>query len=67
MRIPLLRFGALLAILALILSACGGQGASPAAEGSEPAATEEEGGGETGEVVEIRWFCCARERRGCWG
>jgi multiple sugar transport system substrate-binding protein len=53
MRSTVLRFGSVLAILVLILAACGGQGQSPAPAGSEPAASEV-----AGEPVEIRWFCC---------
>jgi len=58
MRNTVLRFGSLLAILALVLAACGGgagQSEEPAASvaasdaASEPAA---------GEPVEIHWFCC---------
>src|SRR5919106_2554238 len=55
MRSTFLRFGSLLAILALVLAACGTQGQSPAAGGSEPAASDEP---VAGEPVEIRWFCC---------
>ena len=54
MRSTVLRFGSLLAILALILAACGGQGQSQAPGGSEPAASEPA----AAEPVEINWFCC---------
>lgn len=55
MRSTVLRFGSLLAILVLVLAACGGQGQSQAPGGSEPAASDEP---VAGEPVEIRWFCC---------
>ena len=51
MRSTLPRAGAALATLVLVLAACGGAPASPGASG---AASD----GATGEVVEIRWFCC---------
>jgi multiple sugar transport system substrate-binding protein len=57
MRNTFLRLGAPLAILSLIISACGaGQPAATSGEDDEsaPAATEEA----AAEVVEIRWFCC---------
>ena len=54
MRSTVLRFGSLLAILVLILAACGGQGQSQAPGGSEPAASEPA----AAEPVEIHWFCC---------
>jgi multiple sugar transport system substrate-binding protein len=58
MRSTILRFGALIVVLALFLSACGTQG-GPSAEESEPASSgAEESEPATGEVVEIRWFCC---------
>src|SRR5687767_4899094 len=53
MRSTFLRFGSLLAILVLVLAACGTQGQSQAPAGSEPATDEP-----AGEVAEIRWFCC---------
>ena len=56
MRSTVLRFGSLLAILALILAACGTQGQSQAPAGSEPAA--ESDAPVAGEPVEIRWYCC---------
>jgi multiple sugar transport system substrate-binding protein len=61
MRTTILRIGSLLAVLALVLAACGGeagqsQPAGSSGSGSEaPAASS---GGETGDAVEIRWFCC---------
>ncbi len=54
MRSTVLRFGSLLAILVLILAACGGTGQSQAPGGSEPAASEPA----AAEPVEINWFCC---------
>ncbi|HEY6608541.1 MAG TPA: extracellular solute-binding protein [Candidatus Limnocylindria bacterium] len=60
MRSTVLRFVSFFAILALVLAACSSSGgSSQEPEGSEPAGSEpaaSEGG--TGEVVEIRWFCC---------
>ena len=60
MRSTILRFGALFAILALVLAACsGGGGSSSEPDGSQAAESEAaESEGATGEVVEIRWFCC---------
>ncbi len=59
MRSTFLRYGSLLAILALVLAACSGGGGSSTAPESEAAASEPaESEGATGEVVEIRWFCC---------
>jgi multiple sugar transport system substrate-binding protein len=55
MRSTVFRFGSLLAILALVLAACGTQGQSVAPEGSEPAESEPPA---AAEPVEIRWFCC---------
>jgi multiple sugar transport system substrate-binding protein len=57
MRSTTLRFGSFLAVLALVLAACGSQtGESQTASGSgEPASSD---GGTAGEPVEIRWFCC---------
>lgn len=60
MRNTVSRIGVLLAILALILAACGGTGGesqdpASSAGGSEGAAASE---GASGEVAEIRWFCC---------
>ena len=56
MRSTFLRFGVLMVILGLVLAACGTQtGQTDAPDPSEPAATDEP---ETGEPVEIRWFCC---------
>jgi multiple sugar transport system substrate-binding protein len=54
------RLGALLAILALATAACGGTTTSPSAsaaagESAAPTAAASEA---TGEVVEIRWYCC---------
>jgi multiple sugar transport system substrate-binding protein len=58
MRTTVLRFGSLLAVLALVLSACGGQGqsepASSAGGSDEPASSD----AVAGEPVEIHWFCC---------
>jgi multiple sugar transport system substrate-binding protein len=55
MRSTILRFGVWMVVLSLVLSACGGQtGESEEPEGSGPATSDEP----TGEVVEIRWFCC---------
>ena len=56
MRSNVLRSGSVLAILALVLAACGGQTGQSEDPGSgEPAAS---GSATTGEVVEIRWYCC---------
>ena len=60
MRSTVSRIGVLLAILALILAACGGTGGesqdpASSAGASEGAAASEDA---SGEVVEIRWFCC---------
>jgi multiple sugar transport system substrate-binding protein len=60
MRSTVSRIGVLLAILALILAACGGTGGesqdpASSAGGSEGAAAS---GDASGEVAEIRWFCC---------
>ena len=56
MRSTTLRFGSFLAVLALVLAACGGQsGESQTASGSQPASSD---GGTAGEPVEIHWFCC---------
>ena len=42
--------------LSLVLAACGSSsGESQEPEGSQPASSE---GGQTGEAVEIQWFCC---------
>lgn len=49
------RIGILIPLLALVVSACGDGAASPGASGEEPAPDET---GQTGEVVEIRWYCC---------
>jgi multiple sugar transport system substrate-binding protein len=51
MRSTLPRAGAALATLMLVLAACGGTPASPSGTGA-PASED------TGEVVEVRWFCC---------
>jgi multiple sugar transport system substrate-binding protein len=51
MRSTLPRAGAALATLVLVLAACGGTPTSPGASGAPSE-------GATGEVVEIRWFCC---------
>jgi multiple sugar transport system substrate-binding protein len=57
MRSTVLRFGSVLAILALVLAACGGQTGQSEEPGSgEPAASGSEGA--AGDVVEIHWFCC---------
>jgi multiple sugar transport system substrate-binding protein len=53
MRSTIPRVGAVLAILTLVLAACGGTG-SPQPGASETGASEPA----TGEPVEIRWFCC---------
>jgi multiple sugar transport system substrate-binding protein len=60
MRSTVLRFGTILAILTLVIAACsGGGGSSQEPAESEAAASEAaESDGATGEVVEIRWFCC---------
>ena len=56
MRSTYLRFGVLMVILGLVLAACGTQtGQTDAPDSSGAAATDEP---ETGEPVEIRWFCC---------
>jgi multiple sugar transport system substrate-binding protein len=50
------RFGVLMVILGLVLAACGTQtGQSEEPDTSEAAASGEP---QTGEPVEIRWFCC---------
>ena len=55
MRSTFSRFSSLLVILALVLASCGTQtGQTPAPDSSEPDSSEPT----TGEVVEIRWFCC---------
>ena len=59
MRSTVLRFSSVLAILVLILTACGGQsGESEDPESSDPAASAGSSEPASGEVVEIRWFCC---------
>ena len=56
MRSTVLRFGVWMVVMSIILAACGSQGGeSEEPEGSGGAATSDE---PTGEVVEIRWFCC---------
>jgi multiple sugar transport system substrate-binding protein len=56
MRSTFLRFGVWMVLLSLIVSACGTQtGQTDEPDVSGPAATGEP---PTGEVVEIRWFCC---------
>jgi len=56
MRSTTLRFGSFLAVLTLVLAACGTQsGESTSASGSQPASSD---GGTAGEPVEIHWFCC---------
>ena len=56
MRSTFLRFGVSMVILGLVLSACGTQtGQTDEPDSSEPAASGEP---QTGEPVEIRWFCC---------
>ncbi len=55
MRSTQFRFGTFLFILGFVLAACGGGGTeSQEPSGSGPATSD----GPTGEVVEIRWFCC---------
>jgi multiple sugar transport system substrate-binding protein len=55
MRSTFLRFGVLMVVLGLVLSACGTQtGQTDEPDPSGPAATD----AGDGEVVEIRWFCC---------
>lgn len=53
------RLAAQVAVLALVMAACGGTSTSSASSGGEtsvaPTAAASQG---TGEVVEIRWFCC---------
>ena len=59
MRSTVLRFGSVLAILVLILAACGTQtGQSEEPESSDPPASAGSSEPASGEVVEIRWFCC---------
>jgi multiple sugar transport system substrate-binding protein len=61
MRSTIPRIGVLLAILALILAACGGTGGASQEPGQSGAAASEPAGESeppTGEVVEIRWYCC---------
>jgi len=56
MRSTTLRFGSFLAVITLVLAACGTQsGESTSASGSQPASSD---GGTAGEPVEIHWFCC---------
>jgi multiple sugar transport system substrate-binding protein len=55
MRSTFLRFSVWMVILSVVLAACGGEaGQTDEPEGSGPASTDDS----TGEVVEIRWFCC---------
>src|SRR6187431_3566677 len=55
MRSTVLRLSVLMVVLSLVLAACGSSsGESQEPEGSQPATSD----GATGEVVEIRWFCC---------
>jgi multiple sugar transport system substrate-binding protein len=60
MRSTVLRFVTFFAILALVLAACtGGGGTSEEPDASAPAGSEPaESESASGEVVEIRWFCC---------
>ena len=50
--------GSLLVVLALVLAACGGRAGSATPGRSREAASRQRASGATGEVVEIRWFCC---------
>jgi multiple sugar transport system substrate-binding protein len=55
MRFTFLRLSVLLVVVSLVLSACGEQtGQSEEPDSSQPASSD----GATGEVVEIRWYCC---------
>jgi multiple sugar transport system substrate-binding protein len=55
MRSTVLRLSVLMVVLSLVISACGSSsGESQEPEGSQPATSD----GATGEVVEIRWYCC---------
>ena len=61
MRTTVSRVGVLLAVLALVLAACGGGGAESQAPDESAAASEgapTESDSASGEVAEIRWFCC---------
>ena len=60
MRSTVVRFVSFFAVLALVLAACGGGGGtSQEPAGSEPAGSEPAGSeAPSGEVVEIRWYCC---------
>ena len=60
MRSTVLRFGSVLAILVLVLAACGTQTGQSEEPGSSDPAASEAGSSEpaSGKVVEIRWFCC---------
>ena len=59
MRTHPYRVAAPIVSLMLVLAACGGSGSSEEPSGSGAAASEAaESEGATGEVVEIRWFCC---------
>ena len=61
MRSTISRTGVLLAILALLLAACGGTGVASQEPGESTAATSEEPAASevaSGDPVEIRWFCC---------
>ena len=53
------RLTALLAVLALVMAACGGTTTPTASSGGEASSTPTGAASQgTGEVVEIRWFCC---------
>lgn len=60
MRSSILRIGAIPAVLALVLAACGGETGDP--QGSGTSAPETSGSAASdavaGDPVEIRWFCC---------
>ena len=60
MRSTVLRFGSVLAILVLVLAACGGQTGQTDAPGSNDPGASGPGSSDpvAGEPVEIRWFCC---------
>ena len=53
MRSTTLRFGSIVAVLALVLTACGGTSGESQGGSGEPASS----GGTAGEPVEIHWFC----------
>ena len=58
MRSTVLRFGSVLAILVLVLAACGTQTGQSEDPGSSDPAASGSSEPETGAPVEIRWFCC---------